>query len=520
MSPHRWSADLEAGQDALERGDWLRAVELFARAAESAEDEAAGAEAHEGLGIAEIWRENGKEAIAALEGGFRGYRRRGDTASAVRTSALLAESTFTFEGKPAVSRGWERRSRTLVEQAGPEPTAAGALLLAETAYLALLRDHDVARAGTHARESAAMAAELGLADLEVHGRALDALASVFAGDLEVGMAILDECGVAATSGEVADPSIAGTVCCYLIFGCEWTKDRERARDWCERLLRLTEHWLMGGLHGLCRTHYGSVLLDLGEDVEAESELMAGLAELVERRPGLAAEAWVRLAELRRRQRRYDDAAACLAQAGRHPLTLSRRAVLALDQGDARRARRLARQALATEPQLPPTERAVAAETVIAASVGLADIEAARRGLAALEELHRTFPAPHVQSTVLRARAMMALARGDLDGAREAWEAAAEDASAIGADLDVAPSRHLRELLEDPTNPATKPRLSPRETEVIRMIGRGRTNAEIAEALSLSLRTVERHIANAYRKLDVHGPAARAQATAYAIRAGL
>ena len=49
------------------------------------------------------------------------------------------------------------------------------------------------------------------------------------------------------------------------------------------------------------------------------------------------------------------------------------------------------------------------------------------------------------------------------------------------------------------------------------VARGETNAEIAHRLSLSINTVERHIANLYRKIEARG---RADATAYASRAGI
>ncbi len=56
-------------------------------------------------------------------------------------------------------------------------------------------------------------------------------------------------------------------------------------------------------------------------------------------------------------------------------------------------------------------------------------------------------------------------------------------------------------------------LSPREIEVLRLLASGLTSREIGESLTLSVRTVERHIANIYLKTETHG---RAQATAYAI----
>jgi DNA-binding CsgD family transcriptional regulator len=57
-------------------------------------------------------------------------------------------------------------------------------------------------------------------------------------------------------------------------------------------------------------------------------------------------------------------------------------------------------------------------------------------------------------------------------------------------------------------------LSAREVDVLRLIATGRNNQEIADALSLSVRTVERHITNLYARIDARG---RADATAYALR---
>jgi pimeloyl-ACP methyl ester carboxylesterase/DNA-binding CsgD family transcriptional regulator len=47
-------------------------------------------------------------------------------------------------------------------------------------------------------------------------------------------------------------------------------------------------------------------------------------------------------------------------------------------------------------------------------------------------------------------------------------------------------------------------LSARETEVLDLVAHGHTNAEVAARLVVSVRTVERHLLNAYTKLGVHG----------------
>jgi DNA-binding NarL/FixJ family response regulator len=60
-------------------------------------------------------------------------------------------------------------------------------------------------------------------------------------------------------------------------------------------------------------------------------------------------------------------------------------------------------------------------------------------------------------------------------------------------------------------------LTQREREILKLIGEGYKNREIAEDLCISKKTVERHRANLMRKLGLHNTAAL---TAYAIEKGL
>jgi DNA-binding NarL/FixJ family response regulator len=77
----------------------------------------------------------------------------------------------------------------------------------------------------------------------------------------------------------------------------------------------------------------------------------------------------------------------------------------------------------------------------------------------------------------------------------------------------------RVWLVDVDAPADEPfgQLSPREIEVLALIADGHSNKEIAVQLVLSVRTVERHINNIYRKIDAQN---KADATAYALRHNL
>ncbi len=66
-------------------------------------------------------------------------------------------------------------------------------------------------------------------------------------------------------------------------------------------------------------------------------------------------------------------------------------------------------------------------------------------------------------------------------------------------------------------PRIFPELTEREGEILALIAQGRSNEEIAEQLSLSLKTVRNHVSNIFSKLQV---ADRAQAVIRAREAGL
>ena len=57
-------------------------------------------------------------------------------------------------------------------------------------------------------------------------------------------------------------------------------------------------------------------------------------------------------------------------------------------------------------------------------------------------------------------------------------------------------------------------LTERELEILRAVASGRSNKQIGSELFLSVHTVERHVANVYRKIGAHN---RAEAAAYATR---
>jgi DNA-binding NarL/FixJ family response regulator len=70
---------------------------------------------------------------------------------------------------------------------------------------------------------------------------------------------------------------------------------------------------------------------------------------------------------------------------------------------------------------------------------------------------------------------------------------------------------------DSTSASDAPQLTERETEVLRMVAKGLSYKQIAERLVLSHRTVQNHVQNTLRKLQLHN---RVQLVRYAIEQGL
>jgi len=76
----------------------------------------------------------------------------------------------------------------------------------------------------------------------------------------------------------------------------------------------------------------------------------------------------------------------------------------------------------------------------------------------------------------------------------------------------------RRLYDAPSAPdSDTPRLTERETEVLRLVAKGLSYKQIAERLFLSHRTVQNHVQNTLRKLQMHN---RVQLVRYVIEQGL
>ena len=81
-----------------------------------------------------------------------------------------------------------------------------------------------------------------------------------------------------------------------------------------------------------------------------------------------------------------------------------------------------------------------------------------------------------------------------------------------------PMQYFRSAIAVEDKPDESPvTIADRETEVLRLVARGLTAKQIATRLVLSHRTVENHVQNTLRKLQLHN---RAELVRYAIENGI
>jgi ATP/maltotriose-dependent transcriptional regulator MalT len=441
------------------------------------------------------WEEDGAATIEAREQAYRDFKASGDRRGAARMALWLALDHLEFHAETAVAQGWFARCERILSDLEPSPEHGWF-----AAFMAAFAVDDgdcvaARRLGAEARE---LGRALDLTALEMMGLATEGLAMVEQGEVGPGMRCLDEASAAALGGEYEEDFPVCWTCCYLIYACERVRDYERAAQWCRKVDAYTERRGIRWVRHVCRAHYAAILTWHGDWDAAERELLDTWRALEATRPAWAAEATVRLADLRRRQGRWDEAERLFAASEPHLLAALGQGELALDRGRPHEAAGFAQRLLRQLPEANLAQRAGALELLVRARASRDDLEALRAIAATIggEPLHAALR--HCEGVVARAE-------GELAAGRAAFEDAAALYEACGAPFEAKRSRS--EL---------SPPLSGREIQVLRLVAEGMTDRQIAERLVLSHHTVHRHVANVYVKL---GCSSRAAAVARATELG-
>jgi DNA-binding CsgD family transcriptional regulator len=533
---------LRAGKQAIAAADWDTARACFERALDAGDEP----NALTGLSEVAMYEREYERAIALRERAFELYKEIGEFAPASVGAIWLTFMYATYHGNFSAALGWKGRAETVLD--GTEETAAhGWLLLLQAPF-----SHDSAEREQLAMSALAIGRRHGDVDLEIEGLALLGEAQVVGGQVADGMRLLDEAMAAVTAGRVRDHFALGEIYCRLLSACEAALDVRRATDW----LSVVDRYVVWTdfVRPTCQTHYGGILVALGRWTEAEAELLAALDAFDRGYRGDRIFAALRLADLRVRQGRVEDAERLLEGGEWHPTARRLAATIALARGDAGLAAELG-ELFAKGSGLADPTGAPALELLVATRLAIGDVARALEAADRLATIAQASGSERLEACGALAQGRVAAAQGEeraiaqlkravelfaslglpLEAARAQLElartlAASAPAAAVregklavatferlGARPDADAATGLIRMLGAAggrTWPRGTTSLTRREDEVLGLLAEGCSNAQIAERLVISTRTAEHHVARILSKLDLRS---RSEAAGYAVR---
>jgi DNA-binding CsgD family transcriptional regulator len=445
--------------------------------------------------------------------------------------------------------GWFKRAERLLAEVPLCPTHA------ELEVHRGQRCADPEEAQRHFERAVEIGKQLGDPDGEVRGLNQLGFLKVMRGDLEGGMALLDETMAAAMGGELRDAWAIGATCCSMLFACERISDLQRAAQWCQLVINFTESRRYVPLSALCRSIYAGVLISRGDWERAETELLAALEAYRGLGRPLAAYPLARLAHLRVRQGRLEEAEQLIAGWQGHPEMGAIAVLLLLERGETalagvkleHRLKRLGDDGPLAAPLLP---------LLVAVRLAEGDPDGAWVAAVGFIKLARRLGHQHLVALGELAAGQVGASRGDeatvahLEAALELFSrlgmpfeegrARLELATVVaaqGSDLAIAEARAALELFEGlgaardadraagllrslgasgrsaPKRPGT---LTKREREVLALLEHGLSNKQIAARLYITPKTASHHVSQILSKLGLR---TRAEAAAFAAREG-
>ena len=486
-------------------------------------------------------------ALALYEQAYRAYRDEGSRLGAGRVARVMAWLHANVYGEWALAGGWIGRARTLLEEAGEDSPEHGWVLM-----LQALPDGDPALQEGFLREAWALGRRHGDAALEFEAQGYVGLMLVHAGQVEEGLLLFDEVLAAICAGEVRDVYVIEGTICGMFLACERANDVVRAEQWLRATEALIDRPHMVGTAAFCRAHYGGILTAAGRWDEAEAELTEAVRLLGQSYTGMQGTALVRLADLRARQGRFEEAEALLAGLDQRPDAFRPLAAIHLARGDVALARDVLERALAQQDMAAVAGPVLALLVDVELAAGA--VADARRAAVRLADLADRQGGHYLRAAAALARGKLCVAEGSGDAraclqdalsafaraqmplhlaqarlelaravAAERPEVAIAEATAaleaferLRAARDADAAAALLRGLGAParTGPKRREPLTKREAEVLELLAHGLSNPEIGQRLYISRKTVEHHVGRILTKLGLRS---RAEAAAHATR---
>jgi DNA-binding CsgD family transcriptional regulator len=536
------SSALDLGRSAVAAQRWADAYEHLARA-----DSVDGLAAPdlELIATAAFLRGEAGAAVAALTRAHEASLANGDTEGGARTAAWL--SIYQIElGDLSHNFEWVPRGLRLASGIA-EPSAVTGLVQVPPAIAQLASGDPLGAKGRFQ--------EVGMIADRFHDRDLAAIASfgegkclIEVGEDAEGFARFDEAVAAVAGGEVS-PISSGIILCTVVGDAhlgfdlarviEWTKVLD---EWCRRQPELVAY--SGQRHAL----RAALLLLQGAWAEASAAAELALSRFRAGDYRAAFGAHYHFADLQRLRGAFHSAAEAYRRAGETSWEPQPGlALLHLAEGRLQPAQEEIRRSAAAAD---PFTRRHLLRAVVDIEVAAGDPGAARRALTEFQTLGASSSTPMFAALAAFAEGQVLLAEGDATNGLVSARTAVDAWRSLGVPYEAARSRVLvgRTLqalgeaaaaraefeaargvfLELGAHPALAELagfsgerraglLTDRELEVLRLVSKGLTNRAIGVKLSLSEKTVARHLSNIFGKL---GLSTRAAATSYAYENGL
>jgi DNA-binding NarL/FixJ family response regulator len=540
---------IEEGLAALRDGDAAAARRAF----ELALTEGESGEVLEGLAEALYLEREYVASAAHYERAFSAYRRERQNMAAGRAARTLAWITGNVLGDWAVRSGWLARARTILEEAGEDRPEHGWVLIIKA-----FSEPDAQVREALLRDAIAVGRRFGDPDIEFLALAYLGGLLVMTDRIEEGMVLSDEALAAACAGDVTELATVDEIFCGLLWACELVNDVPRADQWmraaAERMQRSNV------VAAFCRAHYGGILTAAGRWREAEAELVQAARHFDRGMSGRRAAAIIRLADLRVRQGRLEEAAQLLQGLEQHPDIVPTLAALHLARGDTALARDLLERATqgCSEDEVPTVGESTMVGPLLALLVDVhlkqGNLDDAERVAQRLGRVAQAQQGPYLRAVAALAKGQVCIATGQGD-ARACLHEALEGFAQAQLPMELARTRlelaralserspevaiaEAKGALEDferleaarhadaagallrslgapiRIGPKGIGALTKREVEVLHLLGAGLSNAEIGDRLYISRKTVGHHVGNVLSKLGLRN---RAEAAAYATR---
>ena len=493
------------------------------------------------LSMALFLRGQHESAFEALTAAHESYLAGEETVGAARTAGWISLELLEAD-ELQMSLNWVARGTRLVGRLGDANMAGGGVALVPAA-LALFITGDVEESKQRFDTIAAVAEQSGDRERAAFAALGRGICLTRLGLTAEGLESLDRAIAAVTAIEMS-PIMTGIFYRVVLDVAHEAFDLKRAHLWTVAF----EQWCreqpdLVAYSGQCHSYRAQLLLLHGQWAEAsaaatiaEERWRAGDFTAIYVANYQLAELHRLRGELRRAGEHYERA----GQTGWDPQPGA--ALLRLAEGELGAAQSTIRSAVAGAD---PAARYRLLPAVVDIDIVAGDVAAARRAADELVALSRSAPTPMLAAIAGFAESQVLLAEGDALGALEPVTTASSAWSALDAPYEAARCRVVRgrifRALGQPvaaaadfeaaravflalgarsalselttlTGHRATGTLTEREVEVLRLVSTGLTNRAIAVRLSLSEKTVARHLSNIFGKL---GLSSRAAATAYA-----